>query len=511
MSLNRFMHDENVFKKPPDFKDLALRYPEFRKHVRQDISGKVLLDFKNPDSLRTLSQILLLDKFGLSVTIPSTCLIPTIPSRLNYLLWIKDLLKCLPEDKEICGLDIGTGASSVYCLLAAKHLNWNMTGTEVDAENFAVAAKNVTENNLKDKITIVPVSSSQILDPATWPPGSNFQFTICNPPFFIRDEERNMEIDEIYDQPPIGKDCEIKTQGGEVKFIKMMADQSVLVKDKVCIFTTLCGHKSSVVPIKQYLTSLGVASQTNTEFCQGKTMRWGVAWTWSQIDLNTVKSLKYMKSKEKAFSWSIPQKGTTALNLFQQIKTWLQLIKVDLTIKRESKHLCSARLTSNETQWRKQRKQRRQKLLEKSADVDNKVEETKEGKLTERNDESSNDTNNTAESRLIEELLNSNGNNLVNSTEVGHSKMKQEQNESHGCQNGTNNQEEDIGVNDHQENTTENDKANDEVQIEANINLRLAGPVILLEISYLGGQAGRDGVHQILQYIKNRHVSLNKK
>ncbi len=90
------------------------------------------------------------------------------------------------------------------------------------------------------------------------------------------------------------------------------------------------------------------------------------------------------------------------------------------------------------------------------------------------------------ESRLIEELLNSNGNNLVNSTEVGHSKMKQEQNQSHGCQNqshgcqnqshgcqnGTNNQEQDIGVNDHQENTTENDKANDEVQIEANINLR---------------------------------------
>ena len=76
------------------------------------------------------------------------------------------------------------------------------------------------------------------------------------------------------------------------------------------------------------------------------------------------------------------------------------------------------------------------------------------------------------ESRLIEELLNSNGNNLVNSTEVGHSKMKQEQNESHGCQNGTNNQEGDTGVNDHQENTTENDKVNDEVQIEANINLR---------------------------------------
>ena len=39
---------------------------------------------------------------------------------------------------------------------------------------------------------------------------------------------------------------------------------------------------------------------------------------------------------------------------------------------------------------------------------------------------------------------------------------------------------------------------------------RLAGPVILVEISYLGGQAGRDGVHQILQYIKNKHAALKK-
>ena len=38
----------------------------------------------------------------------------------------------------------------------------------------------------------------------------------------------------------------------------------------MCIFTTLCGHKSSVVPIKQYLALLGVASQTNTGMSSSK-------------------------------------------------------------------------------------------------------------------------------------------------------------------------------------------------------------------------------------------------
>ena len=39
------------------------------------------------------------------------------------------------------------------------------------------------------------------------------------------------------------------------------------------------------------------------------------------------------------------------------------------------------RLTSNETQWRNQRKQRRQKLLEKSADVDKKVSRNSNSQL----------------------------------------------------------------------------------------------------------------------------------
>ena len=76
------------------------------------------------------------------------------------------------------------------------------------------------------------------------------------------------------------------------------------------------------------------------------------------------------------------------------------------------------------------------------------------------------------ESRLIEELLNSNGNSVVNSIEVDSNTTKPEQNQSNKSQNGTNNRVSENGVNDCQESTTENDKASNEVQIEANINIR---------------------------------------
>eukprot|EP00088_Acartia_fossae_P049221 TRINITY_DN5410_c0_g1_i17.p1 TRINITY_DN5410_c0_g1~~TRINITY_DN5410_c0_g1_i17.p1 ORF type:complete len:526 (-),score=101.23 TRINITY_DN5410_c0_g1_i17:137-1714(-) len=523
MSLNKFMHEENVFKKPPDFKDLALRYPEFRKHTILDISGKVLLDFKDPDALRTLSKILLLDEFDLRVEIPVTCLIPTIPSRLNYLLWLKDLIQSLPEEqKDVHGLDIGTGASAVYCLLAAKHLGWNMLGTEVDADNFTVAKENVSRNNLQSKIGIIRVDGDQILDAATWPTQdstSMFHFTMCNPPFFVRESPED-------NGPVPSKECEIKTQGGEVKFIKQMADQSCNIKNRVKIFSTLCGHKSSLVPIKQYLTALGVKSLATTEFCQGKTMRWGIAWTWDQLDLNSVKSLKYKKSKEKPFNWSIKVSNTSALNLFQSIKTWLAEVKVDVTVQKETKHYCSARIVSYDQLWQNQRKRRRQNRQDKTEKQNDAKGESEEGKFSELNSNSSNDTNSMAEASLMQELLNSDGNRMVNSFLMDHhskdssksisSPTQQEQNQLMPEPDKTETEETTSGKNETEETssgkngTEDTSSSKKEAQLEANIKLRLAGPVLLLEIFYLGGQLGRDGVHQLLQYLKNKQAAKIK-
>jgi len=53
---------------------------------------------------------LLAKDFDLNVRIPENKLIPTLPLRLNYLLWIEDLLHWKKDDlsnKEIHGIDIG--------------------------------------------------------------------------------------------------------------------------------------------------------------------------------------------------------------------------------------------------------------------------------------------------------------------------------------------------------------------------------------------------------------------
>jgi methyltransferase len=68
-------------------------------------SNKGRIDFKNKDALRALTRALLLEDFGLDVVIPLDSLVPMVPQRLNYILWIEDLIK--DHSSEHCGLDIG--------------------------------------------------------------------------------------------------------------------------------------------------------------------------------------------------------------------------------------------------------------------------------------------------------------------------------------------------------------------------------------------------------------------
>ena len=105
MALNKYMHPRNPYKtKKPNFMELAIKYPEFRAKVTQNLSGKVILDFKDPEALRALTVALLQDDFGLVVSLPIDRLIPTVPQRLNYILWLEDIFE---NSRELKGIDIG--------------------------------------------------------------------------------------------------------------------------------------------------------------------------------------------------------------------------------------------------------------------------------------------------------------------------------------------------------------------------------------------------------------------
>lgn len=81
----------------------CLRFFYFQKP-----DGSVSFDFKNSNGLRCLTTILLRKDFNLNIRIPPDNLVPTLPLRLNYILWLEDLLEWKPKtDVIIKGIDIG--------------------------------------------------------------------------------------------------------------------------------------------------------------------------------------------------------------------------------------------------------------------------------------------------------------------------------------------------------------------------------------------------------------------
>ncbi|VDP94798.1 unnamed protein product [Echinostoma caproni] len=154
MALNKYMHPRNPYRhRRPNFKQLAKKYPFFEEVAYVDENDRVNIDFKKPLHLAALSKALLLDDFGIKVELPLDRLVPTIPLRLNYILWLEDFIKSFSNPaSNVRILDVGVGASCIYPLLGAKKNNWSFIGTETDQRNFTFARENVIRNGLQDLI-----------------------------------------------------------------------------------------------------------------------------------------------------------------------------------------------------------------------------------------------------------------------------------------------------------------------------------------------------------------------
>ncbi|RBQ92670.1 hypothetical protein VDGD_20398 [Verticillium dahliae] len=79
-----------------------------------------------------LTKTLLKIDYGLKIELPHDRLCPPVPVRHNYILWLKELIdgsSYAERGRKVTGLDIGTGASCIYPLLACQQRNWSFIAT----------------------------------------------------------------------------------------------------------------------------------------------------------------------------------------------------------------------------------------------------------------------------------------------------------------------------------------------------------------------------------------------
>jgi 23S rRNA A1618 N6-methylase RlmF len=86
-----------------------------------------------------------------------------VPNRLNYLLWIQSLLDTTSDaytdtydpQRQVLGLDIGTGASCIYPLLGcAQRPKWRFAGTGISNLIILPTATNLTRRHRRQESTI---------------------------------------------------------------------------------------------------------------------------------------------------------------------------------------------------------------------------------------------------------------------------------------------------------------------------------------------------------------------
>lgn len=248
-----------------------------------------------------------------------------------------------------------------------------MFATEINAESMACAVGNVDQNHLSDSIQLIEADASDEPFDALnrCDKFETAVFSMCNPPFF-NDENHTSEgeLVEIAFKNRTGKrksannvksgtGTELVTSGGEIAFVKRMIHSSRSFSERIQVFTTMLGHKCSVATIQSELNAQHICNYCTTEFCQGRTMRWAIAWTFRRDLLlrlvpkygpaATRKILRHAVASDIGFD-SVAQKLFTLLS---------ELEHSVVDRKRVESNRCEFHFVAEQNSWSKQRQKKR--------------------------------------------------------------------------------------------------------------------------------------------------------
>ncbi|KAF7947927.1 hypothetical protein EAE96_008997 [Botrytis aclada] len=280
----------NIYKEEIDFVALGNEDPDFGKLLTSN--GQ--LDFSDPKSVQQLTKSLLKRDFDLNLTLPDDRLCPPVPNRLNYILWLQELIDTSSDvyndsynsDRQVHGLDIGTGASCIYPLLGcAQRASWRFTGTDIDDRSIAFARTNVQSNGLQNRIQLIQTKSTGPLIPLDEIGCYSLDFTLCNPPFYNSAEDL-VSSASLKQRPPFtactGSETEMVCEGGEVSFVSRIIVESLQLRNGVQWYTSMLGKFSSLSKVIEQLKNHKIDNYAVTEFIQGsRTRRWAVAWSFN--------------------------------------------------------------------------------------------------------------------------------------------------------------------------------------------------------------------------------------
>lgn len=261
------MHPNNKHSAAYDFDQLIGAYEPLKPYVHEAY-GTSTIAFSDPSAVKALNAALLRLHYGIEHwSIPESYLCPPIPSRVDYIHHLSDLLTGSQIKAPIAILDIGTGASCIYPILGNAVFGWQFIASEINTVSLKSAQQNIDNNKLSERITLRFQKNPDNIVEGILEPDEKISATMCNPPFYKDEREakaaterklKGLGLDKLKEVRNFGgKESELWYQGGEKAFLHNYLYQSQALKDRCHWFTSLVSKGEHVKSMQASHKKLG--------------------------------------------------------------------------------------------------------------------------------------------------------------------------------------------------------------------------------------------------------------
>ena len=296
------LHPRNKNRNNYDLSALVKLNPELKQYITLNKYGGISIEFSNPVAVRILNMSLLNLYYGIKYwKFPEDNLCPPIPGRADYIHHIADLLAennfgKIPKGDKITCLDIGMGASCIYPIIGTTEYNWKFIASDINLRSINSARKIIESNvTIKNKIECRLQKNKNSILKNILEKEEKIDIIICNPPFHSSKEDaqkstlrklRNLSNKKVKNNHLkfAGLNNEIIFEGGEIKFIENIINESKLYAKNCYWFSTLVSKQSNLKKTYKLIDKTGAYFVKTIPIGTGNKSSRIVAWTFKSKD-----------------------------------------------------------------------------------------------------------------------------------------------------------------------------------------------------------------------------------
>ena len=296
------LHPRNRNINRYDLSALVILNPELKQYITPNKYGGMSIEFSNPIAVRVLNKSLLNHYYGIkNWEFPENNLCPPIPGRADYIHHVADLLAennfgKIPKGDKITCLDIGMGASCIYPIIGVTEYDWRFITSDIDLKSIDSARKIIQSNtNIKDKIKCRLQKNKNSIFKNIIEKEDKIDLIICNPPFHSsKDDAQKATLRKLRNLSEkkeknihvnfAGINNEIIFEGGEIKFIQNIINESKLYAKNCYWFSTLVSKQSNLKKTYKLINRAGAYFMKTIPMGTGNKSSRIVAWTFLSKD-----------------------------------------------------------------------------------------------------------------------------------------------------------------------------------------------------------------------------------